>query len=99
MCAQVCVELPSNPPGGSTWLEEVVDEGEARRSKSRRRAACAGLRMNSREICRAVSGSKGVHLGNRVIKKICGGIHHWRERQRRIEILQIYVVADVCCFA
>lgn len=76
MCAQVSAELPSKLPGGSSWLEEVVDEGEARRSKSRRRAACVGLRVDSREIGRAVSGSKGVHLGNRVIKKICGGIHH-----------------------
>lgn len=74
--------MPSNPPGGSTRLEEVVDEGEARWSKGRRRATCAGLRMNSREICGAVSGSERVHLRSRVIEKICGAIHHWKETDR-----------------
>lgn len=75
MSAQVGVELPSDPPGGSSWLEEVVDEGEAGGSEGRRRAACTGLRVNSREVCGAVSGSEGVYLRSRVIEEICGGIH------------------------
>ncbi|TNN34213.1 hypothetical protein EYF80_055625 [Liparis tanakae] len=50
VCAQVGVELPSNPPGASTGLEEVVDEGESGGSEGWRKAPGAGLRMTSAEV-------------------------------------------------
>lgn len=85
MCAQVSAELPSSPPGGSTWLEEVVDEGETRRSKGSSGATCTGLRMNTGQVCGAVSGRKRVTLRSRIIEEICGGIHHCRERRRETQ--------------
>lgn len=77
----MCVELPSSPPGGSTWLEEVVDEGKARGSEGRRWATCTWLRMNSRHICGAERGGKCVYLGRGLIEKISGGIHHLTTKQ------------------
>lgn len=79
VCAQVSAELPSSPPGGSTWLEEVVDEGETRRSKGSSGATCTGL--NAGQVCGAVRGRKRVTLRSRVIEEICGGIHHCRETE------------------
>lgn len=46
--AEVFAEVYTNLPMRSTRLEEVMDEGESRGSKGRRRATCAGLGMNSR---------------------------------------------------
>lgn len=76
----MCGELPPDPPGR---LEEVVDEGKARRPEGRRWPACARLRVNPQQVCGAEWGGKCVYLGSRVVEEIRGGIHPWEETGER----------------
>lgn len=54
----MCVQLASDPPGGSSWLEEVVDEGVPGGPEGGRGAASVGLGRNSREVRGAERGSE-----------------------------------------